>query len=147
MSPHKCTALDFPLPGNPSDVDDDGNLPEQPVFNHVKPVTDIEATHLRQESSGKDDEVSRGPPPYLQEALGARLGAGDESTDLRGNTPIQKRDATEYQVDEEIVVRALSEEPPQSKSPRHHTLKPLSLQEHLEVDEPMAETGCRLRRR
>ncbi|KAI9444205.1 hypothetical protein H4582DRAFT_2190730 [Lactarius indigo] len=37
LNPNTCTALDFPLPGIPSDVEDneDPDVPEQPVFNFI----------------------------------------------------------------------------------------------------------------
>jgi hypothetical protein len=140
------------------------------AYDNVKPVTDVEATLLDQQSRDAVHEGSRGQPAYPQEDVGARLELGDESAGLKGNTPVQEQDETQFhpvttpqeniistqisdvhgdssqgepvggQTDEEIVVRALSEEPPQLKSPPQHTPEPLSIEEHVEVDEPMAET-------
>ena len=126
---------------------------------------DIEAIHLDQESRDGDHESFQGAPTYPQEVLPARLEPGDESAGLEGNTPVKERDESpqeghistqisdvhgdstqdelvgEGRTDEEIVVRALPEEPPplQLKTSRQPTPEPLSFEEHVEVDEPMPE--------
>ena len=130
--------------------------------NHVESATDIETTHLDQETRDEDHEGL-----YPQEEVRARLGPRDESVDVKGNTPDREQGETESHstttlqenqvsdvlgdggradpvedglTDEEIVVRALSEEPPQLGSPRQPTPEPQSLEGHVEVDEPMLKT-------
>jgi len=46
----------------------------------------------------------------------------------------------EERTDEEIVVRSLSDEPSSVTSPQQRPLEPQLLEEHIEVDEPMAES-------
>src|SRR6266851_3027807 len=58
-----------------------------------------------------------------------RLDSGDEG-ELIG----------EERTDEEIVVRSLSDEPSSVTSPQQRPLEPQLLEEHIEVDEPMAES-------
>ena len=58
-----------------------------------------------------------------------RLDSGDEG-ELIG----------EERTDEEIVVRSLSDEPLSVTSPQQRPLEPQLLEEHIEVDEPMAES-------
>ncbi|KAI0252922.1 hypothetical protein BJV78DRAFT_1197657 [Lactifluus subvellereus] len=139
--------------------------------NYIESATDIEATHLDQETRDEDHEGILGSPAYPQEEVRARLGPREESVGVKGNSPDQEQGETEFHpittlqedliftqvpnvlgdgsqaepvgeglTDEEIVVRALSEEPPQLGSPRQPTPEGQSLEERVEVDEPMPET-------
>jgi hypothetical protein len=58
-----------------------------------------------------------------------RLDSGDEGELIGEERP-----------DEEIVVRSLSDEPPSVTSPQQRPLEPQLLEDHIEVDEPMAES-------
>ena len=114
----------------------------------------------------KARECSGGPPTYPQEDVKEDVEPGDESFFQNGNTQAQEQDEAVNQYhpvannlisaeifdfhhdsddgglvgedrwDEEVVVRALSEE---LASPRQHPPEPPLLEEHVEVDEPMVE--------
>jgi hypothetical protein len=122
--------------------------------------------HVEVTLDGDEARECSGGPPYPQEDVREEVEPGDESFFQNGNTQAQEQDEAvnqydpvannlisaeildfhhdsddgglvgEDQWDEEVVVRALSEE---LASPPQHPPEPPLLEEHIELDEPMVE--------
>ncbi|KAH9958013.1 hypothetical protein BC827DRAFT_1221608 [Russula dissimulans] len=135
--------------------------------NHVKAPSQIEAKLLNQEG-GEEVQYGFGESPtYPQEDVEEDIEPGDENKGQDGNTPAQEQIETiaefppvdaqdeilisinpdsgddelvgEEQTDEEIVDSALSEEPLLRALPLQVPARPQSLEECVELDEPMVE--------
>ncbi|KAI9510178.1 hypothetical protein F5148DRAFT_1181341 [Russula earlei] len=126
--------------------------------NHVRVTSHIEAAPSVQDGSDEALDNFGEIPTYPQQDMRENCEPGDENSNQNGNTPSQERDETvanfhpvldsgdgelvgEERTDEEIVDRALSEEPGPFTSPRQRTAEPQLLEESVEVDEPMVEAA------